>query len=139
MEATREVLGRKFDYLGYGCKVVPFVRESVSLPKLGSKPVALSTVLGDRYSSVLSPGVLLRGSDDPHSPPLSFITYNPLRCYHDEVFRSNPASYRAFVAELVLLGMVRFFRTPRARVTPFFVVVNEGKQRVERDCRQGNI
>eukprot|EP00972_Heterocapsa_arctica_P040303 5937707-Heterocapsa_arctica.AAC.1 len=60
MEAALEVLGRRFDDLGSGCKVVPFVREYVSLPKMGSKPVALSTALGEQYSNVLSPDVLLR-------------------------------------------------------------------------------
>eukprot|EP00972_Heterocapsa_arctica_P075164 11090854-Heterocapsa_arctica.AAC.1 len=60
MEAAREVLGCRLEYLGLGCKVVSFVRGSVSLPKMGSKPVAISTALGERFSNVLSPEGLLR-------------------------------------------------------------------------------
>ena len=62
----------------------------------------------------------------------------PPKLYMDTVLKNDKAAYRLFVKDLWDRGMVKFKKSPRYLITPFFVAKKDGTLRLVWDCRVVN-
>ena len=138
-EAARELLGERLDYSGIGAgnNVVPYDRELVSIPSVGSCAPTVASPLGPSAAVVRHYDSAMLLSPDEWEAVLE--TQPPIAPYMDETLRKNSKKYIEFVHDLYTANVIDFTDVPKDIVTPFFVG-KRGKRKIRLvlDCRVPN-
>ena len=134
--AVSELLGAPPSYGGDACMIAAFDETRVSIPVLGSRPTPLVDVLPldarECLESFAEKMVL------PKEELEAVLAEGVGKPFMDQRLKREPGLYDAFVKRMSESGLLRFGRSSKIQVAPFFVLKKNGSLRMILDCRPSN-